>query len=88
MPAVRILPSPRIDILSSTKQALEQRNSFAGAFLLGLCWSRLWNSSRNDLVHIGLGNRDAMSGEKPPKSYILFPQPMILRIAPLERHRF
>jgi hypothetical protein len=85
MPSTRILPSPRINILPPTKQAPEQRDPLASVLLLRFLWDGLASLSRKHIVGRGLGNSDAVSGQKTPQSYILVAQPLILVVALLER---
>jgi hypothetical protein len=69
--AISILPSPRVDIFSSAKQASKQRDPLSGALLLVHRWRRLDGFRGKWPLRRKLRNRNAVNRQKPPQASIL-----------------
>jgi hypothetical protein len=85
--AISILPSPRIDILSSAKQASKQRDPLSGALLLVHRRRRLDGFAWRWILCRKLRYRNAVNCQKPPQASILLAETNIFLLGRFEWKR-
>src|SRR5262249_33050238 len=86
VPAIGILPSPRVDIFSPAEEASKQRDSLSGPLLLIHRWRRLGFGWRWILCG-KLRNRNAVNRQKPPQASILLAETNIFQLRRFEWKR-
>jgi hypothetical protein len=87
VPAISILPSPRVDIFSSAKQASKQRDPLSGALLLVHWRRRLDGFGWRWILCRKLRDRNAVNYQKPPQASILLAETNILLLGRFEWKR-
>jgi hypothetical protein len=87
VPAISILPSPCVDIISPAEQASKQRDSLSGPLLLIHGWRRLDSFGWRWILCRKLRNRNAVNRQKPPQTSILLAETNIFLLRRFEWKR-